>query len=883
MSALGGLWSFNDVIDVVSLNIKTVYVGSVAPTITYSGQLWSNNVSNILYQRDSTNTIWNPVVGTIEGGTVGNFEIQDLLTVDELTNFKDTGDVIEQISGSGVITNVAAPSGNYVSLFCTVIDPADHVTVLTDPILMVNQAFFVQKDLKGYGFLGTSSDPYKGYGGGAILMGQGFTGLYCPSMFVLTGTVVYPTDPIGSYPSGTYATMIALGSPVADQFYYTTDTKKLYQYISGSWVQQYDNVISGDYDTLFLIKSPSQTPANLYLANLTVRGHIYVKDTNAIMFDDAQDVYLYQNVANGNNILELAGTGMIIDGSLNVNAVSVNTSLGAASANVTGSITVGSNLYFTTNDDVYLYRNTVGSNHILELAGTGMIVDGYVNSSGLSINGNAGITGVLNIAQLTIATQAGSSGDVLTSQGANSVPKWVTPASQNTYAGAMNQYVNTTSNVQFNYVTFGDNTSYPIQFQTGYNSSSQLYISPVDITGSQNEVVGLGSVGHYFLWIDASYGKFNYLTALDGSSITVSTTLAFGSNPFTISSTNVIANLHAANSDALGGTVASSYATQSYVNGQGFITSSSLNSYAQEMNQDVRTTASPTFYNLTLNGQYLYIDTSLYIFAHTPSGLNEFDFTGSVDPVSDNTYGLGGGGNAWAGIVVNNLYAGNSVGRITLQSPLYSINSGGIYLDANWGNMYFNGGSSSNSWNVYDYNGYLIFSILNTGTGVNGTYGSINCSLNPTGNRTLGLGSGSAAWSGLVVGNIYPTNLSSSTGTELVISGTTMYKLSSSLKYKENIRPIENTDWIYEVNPILFDYKEPDTTTSDKLKIKESPSGKNVMGLAAEELYELCPNVVHTENGEPESIITMGVVTAMIAEMKKLRDRITELEKGRNN
>ncbi len=204
-------------------------------------------------------------------GQLANLEIINQLTLDNLLVLKDNGDVLVD----GVPTNVANPSGNYIDIFASVISPLDHSTVLSDPMFCINQALFIEKDTQTFGFLGTSSDPYKHTGGGAILMGEGFQGRYCPPLFDLTGTIIGMSDPLGSYPSGT-------SNPTSGMnpydYFYRTDRKSLWCYISGAWAEKYFDVLSADYDTLFLLRADTELPANLYLNDLdaltlTIRGN----------------------------------------------------------------------------------------------------------------------------------------------------------------------------------------------------------------------------------------------------------------------------------------------------------------------------------------------------------------------------------------------------------------------------------------------------------------------------------------------------------------------------------------------------------------------------------------------------------------------------------
>jgi len=221
------------------------------------------------------------------------------------------------------------PTDYRVHLYCTTVNPNDRRTGPLDPMLSTDYVFFVEKDFKTFGFVGTSSDPEKQMGGGAIQMGQGFTGKYCPPMFNLTGTMTVPDNAtaeqlynhgsslpgsandrdvfyntsdqkiyqyitgtgwrflstvgaISGYPSGTSMP----GSPGNAQWFYRTDEKKLYQYwtTSGSrhsagWNQMFSTVQSGDYDTLFLMRADGEDadhrPANLHLAGLTATNAIY--------------------------------------------------------------------------------------------------------------------------------------------------------------------------------------------------------------------------------------------------------------------------------------------------------------------------------------------------------------------------------------------------------------------------------------------------------------------------------------------------------------------------------------------------------------------------------------------------------------------------------
>ena len=162
---------------------------------------------------------------------------------------------------------------------CTKISPINRSSVLNDAVLFVDKAFYVEKDFNTFGYVGTTSDPDKGSGGGAIMMGQGFTGKYCPPMFILTG--ILPSGQFGGYNKGS-----SFPAATNEAWFYRTDQNKLYQYTKNSsgvfaWRERFSFVHSSDYDTLFLYKSTWAvgTPfegANLHLGGLTATDAIYV-------------------------------------------------------------------------------------------------------------------------------------------------------------------------------------------------------------------------------------------------------------------------------------------------------------------------------------------------------------------------------------------------------------------------------------------------------------------------------------------------------------------------------------------------------------------------------------------------------------------------------
>lgn len=113
-----------------------------------------------------------------------------------------------------------------VNLFCSIVNFLDRTTKNHDPVLVVDKAFFIEKDVQTFGFVGTYSDPQKGTGGGAIMMGQGFIGKYCPPELALNGTMI--VDDIRAKQRYVYGTGPFPASPIQNQCYYRTDLKELY-------------------------------------------------------------------------------------------------------------------------------------------------------------------------------------------------------------------------------------------------------------------------------------------------------------------------------------------------------------------------------------------------------------------------------------------------------------------------------------------------------------------------------------------------------------------------------------------------------------------------------------------------------------------------------
>jgi hypothetical protein len=81
--------------------------------------------------------------------------------------------------------------------------------------------------------------------------------------------------------------------------------------------------------------------------------------------------------------------------------------------------------------------------------------------------------------------------------------------------------------------------------------------------------------------------------------------------------------------------------------------------------------------------------------------------------------------------------------------------------------------------------------------------------------------------------------------------------VSSSKRYKKNIIELGNTDWIYQLRPVEFDYKIDNT---------------HAYGLIAEEVEIVNPDFVsYKKNGEVQTVKYNQLITPMLKEIQNLK------------
>jgi hypothetical protein len=123
----------------------------------------------------------------------------------------------------------------------------------------------------------------------------------------------------------------------------------------------------------------------------------------------------------------------------------------------------------------------------------------------------------------------------------------------------------------------------------------------------------------------------------------------------------------------------------------------------------------------------------------------------------------------------------------------------------------------------------------------------------------------------LVSGTVQIGAVANTTAHAAYVSGATSAQVgynTSCLRFKDNIVSIEDSSWIYNLRPVEFDWKDPERSKREG----------RMIGLIAEEVQALYPKICEYEKGELTGLHYEWLAVPMIVEMKKLRDRVKELE-----
>ena len=105
----------------------------------------------------------------------------------------------------------------------------------------------------------------------------------------------------------------------------------------------------------------------------------------------------------------------------------------------------------------------------------------------------------------------------------------------------------------------------------------------------------------------------------------------------------------------------------------------------------------------------------------------------------------------------------------------------------------------------------------------------------------------------------------------LYVSGT-IYASGSSLKYKEKIQPIENTEGLYNLIPVSFDYKD------EYKHFGKTLGSEKQIGLIAEDVAKYVPELAIYVDGEPRNVDYEKLSVLLLSELKKHNEKIKYLE-----
>ena len=122
--------------------------------------------------------------------------------------------------------------------------------------------------------------------------------------------------------------------------------------------------------------------------------------------------------------------------------------------------------------------------------------------------------------------------------------------------------------------------------------------------------------------------------------------------------------------------------------------------------------------------------------------------------------------------------------------------------------------------------------------------------------------------SGLVLDTMGTTS-----GTDVVVDGSNVVqKKSSSKRYKRNIVDIAlDSNKVYDLRPVDFEWNE-----------KSATEGKKDIGLIAEEVAEILPEIVNYNNDKtPESVSYDKLSVILLMEIKKLKEEIEKLKENK--
>tara|TARA_R110002074_G_scaffold204421_2_gene372779 strand:+ start:973 stop:4788 length:3816 start_codon:yes stop_codon:yes gene_type:complete len=122
-------------------------------------------------------------------------------------------------------------------------------------------------------------------------------------------------------------------------------------------------------------------------------------------------------------------------------------------------------------------------------------------------------------------------------------------------------------------------------------------------------------------------------------------------------------------------------------------------------------------------------------------------------------------------------------------------------------------------------------------------------------------------------GGLVLDTLGTASGTDLIVDGSNIvHKKSSSRRYKRNVVDIVlDSNKVYDLRPVDFEWNE-----------KSATEGKKDIGLIAEEVAEILPEIVNYNNDKtPESVSYDKLSVILLMEIKKLKEEIEKLKENK--
>ena len=725
------------------------------------------------------------------------------------------------------------------------------------PFIATDFGLWVEKDIYTYGAIMTTSDPYKsvspGYGGGAIIIGHGFTAAHPQPQIDLSDSEIWIDD---------------------------------------------NNHSLGKFDTLYLFKADGSTPANLDLGTLTVHDNIYsdidkklgfVGDSGGTLGTNLGYIDFKDTHSSGDRTLDFKGTyhtdgkyqwhWNFWDGSEPWHLKAALTEDGQFKLPVNGS---GAGLKI--GDDTNLYRD---STHVLK-TDDNLVVSGYISTFGdlhvhdpynivvssslpaiyfgdrsstydislyrqsspavcLELNSSMIIDHNLNVGEaLSVSSNIATSGEIQvvgsTVEGIKLQKEWVNENS----SGRLFFCENDNNNYGFSLIYAGNPN--PTFGGTAFTlAGNALFLIRHDNSAT----------GSAIFWVNRNSDNINFTgSVVAGGQIQVPTYFKFTSCAGDGGSYGII-GLDAGSTKNF--EVYDYYNNRSmfkiYGSDRSVVLYGNLGTAVADTNE-IGASGSP-FNKLWLNYGFigeLTVTQDLYI--DTIYGLTNVDFT--LQPYTGKKLKI-------IGDMLIQKATPNLIMNATTGSPdIFFQENGATQVSVGWW-------SDVNQFHVYYNQGSYTLLTLNT-SGDMTLAGKLYLSGNQNGYlwnnggyiRQSG-GSGFVADGYVVVGTLGY----GSSGPLYLDGNHRISYYSSAQRYKENIETLSDCSWLYDLRPVNFDWKDAERAKSEGRQI----------GLIAEEVNAICPQLTWLDDsGKLEGVHYEWLGIPLLVEVKKLRNRVEALE-----